>query len=112
VRLDILPKAGTVPNPRPGGPAIDAPLLPPSFAPERVLQIQRGLFDGHPPAVPVIENGGHDQAGAAHEPEHRHDAPDGDDETGVRSEEHTSELQSPYDLVCRLLLEKKKKHNT
>src|SRR5207248_11762290 len=27
----------------------------------------------------------------------------------LRSEEHTSELQSPYDLVCRLLLEKKKK---
>src|SRR6266516_6986591 len=27
----------------------------------------------------------------------------------VRSEEHTSELQSPYDVVCRLLLEKKKK---
>src|SRR5207248_6468186 len=27
---------------------------------------------------------------------------------GLRSEEHTSELQSPYDLVCRLLLEKKK----
>src|SRR5438094_1875709 len=27
---------------------------------------------------------------------------------GARSEEHTSELQSPYDLVCRLLLEKKK----
>src|SRR5438094_1960333 len=25
---------------------------------------------------------------------------------GRRSEEHTSELQSPYDLVCRLLLEK------
>src|SRR5437867_7399672 len=25
----------------------------------------------------------------------------------VRSEEHTSELQSPYDLVCRLLLAKK-----
>src|SRR5438094_8872556 len=29
----------------------------------------------------------------------------------LRSEEHTSELQSPYDLVCRLLLEKKKKKN-
>src|SRR5437867_8594028 len=28
--------------------------------------------------------------------------------TARRSEEHTSELQSPYDLVCRLLLEKKK----
>src|SRR2546426_4135704 len=29
---------------------------------------------------------------------------------GLRSEEHTSELQSPCNLVCRLLLEKKKKH--
>src|SRR5438094_1412491 len=28
-----------------------------------------------------------------------------------RSEEHTSELQSPYDLVCRLLLEKKNFYN-
>src|SRR5256885_13263014 len=28
-----------------------------------------------------------------------------------RSEEHTSELQSPCNLVCRLLLEKKKKNN-
>src|SRR5258708_17348098 len=30
--------------------------------------------------------------------------------SGERSEEHTSELQSPDHLVCRLLLEKKKKH--
>src|SRR5438067_9023374 len=29
-----------------------------------------------------------------------------------RSEEHTSELQSRFDLVCRLLLEKKKKYTT
>src|SRR2546430_5896397 len=29
-----------------------------------------------------------------------------------RSEEHTSELQSQSNLVCRLLLEKKKKHST
>src|SRR2546426_6473393 len=29
-------------------------------------------------------------------------------EPGARSEEHTSELQSPCNLVCRLLLEKKK----
>src|SRR5438876_1886220 len=28
----------------------------------------------------------------------------------IRSEEHTSELQSPVHLVCRLLLEKKKKN--
>src|SRR5256885_8765742 len=33
-------------------------------------------------------------------------------ETLMRSEEHTSELQSPCNLVCRLLLEKKKKDST
>src|SRR5256885_5462655 len=32
-----------------------------------------------------------------------------DGKVHVRSEEHTSELQSPCNLVCRLLLEKKKK---
>src|SRR5215467_14935987 len=32
--------------------------------------------------------------------------------TGWRSEEHTSELQSPCNLVCRLLLEKKKKETS
>src|SRR5699024_12394259 len=32
--------------------------------------------------------------------------------TKPRSEEHTSELQSRFDLVCRLLLEKKKKKTT
>src|SRR2546426_4435219 len=31
---------------------------------------------------------------------------------GLRSEEHTSELQSPCNLVCRLLLEKKKTSHT
>src|SRR5206468_12534364 len=31
-------------------------------------------------------------------------------EKGFRSEEHTSELQSRSDLVCRLLLEKKNRH--
>src|SRR5256885_10230202 len=31
--------------------------------------------------------------------------------SSTRSEEHTSELQSPCNLVCRLLLEKKKKKN-
>src|SRR5437868_9333211 len=37
----------------------------------------------------------------------------GADKTELRSEEHTSELQSRFDLVCRLLLEKKKlKHMT
>src|SRR5689334_24577190 len=32
--------------------------------------------------------------------------------TSLRSEEHTSELQSQFHLVCRLLLEKKKKKKT
>src|SRR2546422_7829747 len=38
-------------------------------------------------------------------------ARDGDGVRDVRSEEHTSELQSRLHLVCRLLLEKKKKKN-
>src|SRR3989454_5878183 len=33
-------------------------------------------------------------------------------EYATRSEEHTSELQSPCNLVCRLLLEKKKEDHT
>src|SRR5690348_18024369 len=33
-------------------------------------------------------------------------------EARIRSEEHTSELQSPVHLVCRLLLEKKNKKNS
>src|SRR2546426_7533939 len=37
----------------------------------------------------------------SHHPQFRHQR---------RSEEHTSELQSPCNLVCRLLLEKKKKY--
>src|SRR2546429_7131136 len=36
----------------------------------------------------------------------------GDAVDGHRSEEHTSELQSRLHLVCRLLLEKKKKHRS
>src|SRR5437867_9559442 len=53
---------------------------------------------------------------ARHGPSHadrhrawRHARPRGRRLRAMRSEEHTSELQSPYDLVCRLLLEKKKK---
>src|SRR5438876_7811710 len=33
-------------------------------------------------------------------------------DSALRSEEHTSELQSPVHLVCRLLLEKKKQSST
>src|SRR5438477_2708491 len=50
-----------------------------------------------------LEQGGLDEVG--HALEHRLVARQG------RSEEHTSELQSHVNLVCRLLLEKKKKKN-
>src|SRR2546426_4817590 len=42
----------------------------------------------------------------------RQGARDRRDDDPLRSEEHTSELQSPCNLVCRLLLEKKKKKNS
>src|SRR5256885_5432734 len=45
--------------------------------------------------VGVVNGGGADRGG-------------GDGRGGHRSEEHTSELQSPCNIVCRLLLEKKK----
>src|SRR2546427_8141872 len=40
-----------------------------------------------------------------------HVASDPDEIRQIRSEEHTSELQSQSNLVCRLLLEKKNNHN-
>src|SRR5690348_17795404 len=45
-------------------------------------------------------------------PDHAWAAIQGLEETGLRSEEHTSELQSPVHLVCRLLLEKKKSRDS
>src|SRR5258707_15303073 len=50
----------------------------------------RGVSDGVERGLPLFDNGKHYRL-------------------GVRSEEHTSELQSRQYLVCRLLLEKKKK---
>src|SRR3989449_8463619 len=46
----------------------------------------------------------------SHHTHEQHQAPEADPNP-VRSEEHTSELQSRLHLVCRLLLEKKKKNN-
>src|SRR2546427_4281068 len=55
----------------------------------------------------------HDQlAHAGAEAVHRDDRVDAGAETGRRSEEHTSELQSQSNLVCRLLLEKKKNNSS
>src|SRR5438132_10564821 len=47
--------------------------------------------------------------GRAHDPRGKSLPDDGPRAGDRRSEEHTSELQSHSDLVCRLLLEKKKK---
>src|SRR5205807_2976826 len=47
------------------------------------------------------------KADAAGNVEFRFDVPDDLGGSHARSEEHTSELQSPCNLVCRLLLEKK-----
>src|SRR5205085_11594776 len=44
-----------------------------------------------------------------HDPHVQPTSTEADFHSGVRSEEHTSELQSQSNLVCRLLLEKKKK---
>src|SRR2546426_4433485 len=60
------------------------------------------LFRSIPEVVRRLENPGPDQGGIAMA-QLRHEQ--------RRSEEHTSELQSPCNLVCRLLLEKKKKHS-
>src|SRR6185369_17760890 len=54
------------------------------------------------PYTTLFRSRRHAAVGAQRHVEHQH--PD-----AVRSEEHTSELQSHLNLVCRLLLEKKKK---
>src|SRR5437667_5711178 len=79
-------------------------------SPEQRPRIARGSlrerFDAHP------EQAGQARGGVRHE--RRLVAPAAQGYGGERSEEHTSELQSHHDLVCRLLLEKKKqsKHET
>src|SRR5437763_8457783 len=58
---------------------------------------------------PRVQRRGKAGAGAAGALRVRRGLADGAGRDAVRSEEHTSELQSPMYLVCRLLLEKKKK---
>src|SRR2546427_3466024 len=60
----------------------------------------------HEGAVVILERAGDDLSGARGAAIHERD----DRQRGPgRSEEHTSELQSQSNLVCRLLLEKKKR---
>src|SRR5256885_2404376 len=60
-------------------------------------------------SVPTSGSAGR-MAGVAYLTLNVHVPPPASGEVKERSEEHTSELQSPCNLVCRLLLEKKKKN--
>src|SRR5437764_2820360 len=59
-----------------------------AFATFDLCRLQAGVFEWNPASMRVLEKAGYTLE--------------------ARSEEHTSELQSPMYLVCRLLLEKKK----
>src|SRR5206468_10298894 len=95
------------------------PPPPHSFPTRRSSDLHRGCLELSP--VPgVLNRQKREEFGATDliAPQHRFDCPPriGQDAESVlrsyqvgRSEEHTSELQSRSDLVCRLLLEKKKK---
>src|SRR6266498_5351502 len=73
---------------------------------------RRQAFPQPPLLLPALgdipQDGGDPQRLAGGVPQHDDAELDGDT-SPVRSEEHTSELQSRPHLVCRLLLEKKKK---
>src|SRR5207248_8872246 len=75
---------------------------------DRGLGAQPALSGGRHYRVSArsVSPGSHARGGDGHPPVSREGCTRG---AARRSEEHTSELQSPYDLVCRLLLEKKKK---
>src|SRR5258708_38915851 len=64
-------------------------------------------------ALPISQRHGiHQQPHSALQYQCRSWLPKRNDNSAMRSEEHTSELQSPDHLVCRLLLEKKKINNS
>src|SRR5207248_10609606 len=70
------------------------------------VRLRPDFADAHNNMGLVLAQGNEDQAAIAEFREALRIRPDFADAQANRSEEHTSELQSPYDLVCRLLLEK------
>src|SRR5260370_14569859 len=87
-RSTLFPYTTLFRSPLSEGPSADQPLESSRRAQGRLCRSQRV-----------------DEAAADHQG-------DGADCRPIRSEEHTSELQSHLNLVCRLLLEKKKKSKT
>src|SRR5215469_18101436 len=99
---DLLPSSYATAVERAGGVAMLVPPAPPTHAAAVLDGIDGLLLSGGADIDPQrYEANRHPHAGASR--------PDRDAwELALRSEEHTSELQSRRDLVCRLLLEKKK----
>src|SRR5256885_9443604 len=91
-QADLLNAAST-----PQGGAITAALFLESFVPPELPWLHLDLFAWNLEERPGRPRGGEAQGLRA---------------LYARSEEHTSELQSPCNLVCRLLLEKKKEDDT
>src|SRR3989454_9388631 len=89
---------------------VAAQLRRPGHAFQQLIGDRGGFDRGNADAVEA----GHGLQHADHVRQHESLAPvpadvdAGHNHFAVRSEEHTSELQSPCNLVCRLLLEKKK----
>src|SRR5574341_1422874 len=79
-----------------GGPQVSGP----RWSPDSQSIAFWAVVAGNPDAYVISANGGGAQ---------RLTTEPGMEQSPYRSEEHTSELQSPTNLVCRLLLEKKKK---
>src|SRR5205814_10333184 len=115
IQLRKLSMAGCVP-------VIRMESLPDCRSVVRKLGRRKVFFDValgkmSPPAIYSIESDSHDDAGPQ-SPEHGIEEPRAEHAVQAhqwnagRSEEHTSELQSLRHLVCRLLLEKKKKKIT
>src|SRR5437773_12251421 len=76
----------------------------------QVLRVLESDDPGKGDVEPQVQRGARDFGGFGEAVE---DAADGQAAAALaRSEEHTSELQSHHDLVCRLLLEKKKHKHT
>src|SRR5207249_4427542 len=110
-RAHVLPRYG-----RPGNGARRAPSTTPEVF--RELQSDHGPHardlvrdgqhrEGHVRCMCAADECGRGEAGAVAGSAGGN--PGWNAEGDARSEEHTSELQSRFDLVCRLLLEKKKK---
>src|SRR5690349_22415697 len=97
------------------------PIAPALFGPRVSSSLRAALNASDLPSFPTRRSsdlagparGGGRIRGAGHRgvPDHRGPGGEGPDREDDRSEEHTSELQSRRDLVCRLLLEKKKRYD-